>query len=169
MLHHLVIAAATPDFTVDSGHVLGSVGSGGIALALTGVLIAGIRQPKNGGGPEGISGGKKSKIRKRLTSDQAQLTGIAAGTFYITAGSIWTASGNISDAFASIFTSGGFGNVGLGAVSALLAAIMYYRELPPARAAFTGILSAGIWAQAGGIWGLPEALVLTGAHAAGAL
>ncbi|KAB7850349.1 hypothetical protein FRZ00_05990 [Streptomyces mobaraensis] len=161
-MDHIVIAAADGSLHIESGRLLGSVGSGGVALALTGVLITGIREPKGGGG-------KTSKIRKRLTSDQAQWTGVAAGTCYITAGSIWTASGSVSDAFARLFTSGAFGTVGLGAVSALLAGLMYFRELAPARAAVTGIIAAGVWAQAGGIWGLPEALVLTGAHAAGVM
>jgi hypothetical protein len=46
---------------------------------------------------------------------------------------------------------------------------MYFRELAPGKAAFTGIVAAGVWAQAGGIWGLPQALILTGAHAVGVL
>ncbi|MFI2078549.1 hypothetical protein [Streptomyces triculaminicus] len=162
MFDHIVIAADS-GLHIEGGRLLGSVGSGGVALALTGVLVAGIREPKGG------DGGKKSKIRKKLTSGQAQWTGVAAGTLYTTAGSIWAASGNVSDGFARLFTSGGFGAVGPGAVSLLLAGIMYFRELAPGRAAFTGIIAAGVWAQAGGIWGLPEALVLTGAHAVGAI
>jgi hypothetical protein len=42
---------------------------------------------------------------------------------------------------------------------------MYFRELAPGKAAFIGIVAAGVWAQSGGIWGLPQALILTGAHA----
>ncbi|MEV6674583.1 hypothetical protein [Streptomyces sp. NPDC051162] len=165
-MQHLVTTAA---FSTHNGQLLGSVGSGGVAIALTGVLIAGIRQPKGSGAPEGVGNGKKGRIRHRLTSEQAQWTGVAAGTCYTVAGSIWTNAGDLSNAFASVFTSGGFGTAGLGAVSTLLAGIMYFRELAPARAAWTGIIAAGVWAQAGGIWGLPEAVILTGAHAIGAL
>jgi hypothetical protein len=164
--------AAAPAISVEGGRILGSVGAGGIATALTVILVAGIREPKGGGGaagPGGGGGGKKSRIRKRLTSDQAQWTGVAAGTFYMGAGSIWTIGTNVSNAFAGVFTGGGFGTAGMGAVSLGLAALMYFRELAPGKAAFTGIVAAGVWAQAGGIWGLPQALILTGAHAIGVL
>jgi hypothetical protein len=165
------IMAAAPSISVDGGKILGTIGAGGIALVLTAVLWFGIREPKGGGGGglkgEG-GGGKRSRIRKRLTSDQAQWTGVAAGTFYMVAGSIWTVGENLSNAFASVFTGGGFGTAGMGAVSLLLAALMYFRELSSGKAAFTGIIAAGVWANAGGIWGLPEALILTGAQAIGA-
>jgi hypothetical protein len=165
------VIAAAPGISVEGGKILGAVGAGGIATVLTLILWVAIREPKGGGGGGGDGaggGGKKSRIRKRLTSDQAQWTGVAAGTFYMVAGSIWTVGENLSDAFASVFTGGGFGTAGLGAVSLLLAALMYFRELSPGKAAFTGIIAAGVWAQAGGIWGLPQALILTGAQAIGA-
>lgn len=167
------IMAAAPAISVEGGKILGTIGAGGIALVLTLILWIGIRDPKGGGagpaqGGQGGGGGKKSRIRKRLTSDQAQWTGVAAGTFYMVAGSIWVVGKNLSDAFASVFTGGGFGTAGMGAVSLLLAALMYFRELSPGKAAITGIVAAGVWAQAGGIWGLPQALILTGAHAIGA-
>ncbi|MFG2533542.1 hypothetical protein [Streptomyces sp. NPDC048516] len=157
MIEHFETLAA--GFTMQ-GKLLGTVGSGGLATVLTGVMIAGIREPKGGG--EG--GGKKGKMRRKLTSTQAQVLGIAAGTCYAGAGSIWTASGQMSNAFAEIFTSGAFGAAGTGAVSLLLAGWMYFREMRPAWAAGTGVIAAGVWASAGGIWGLPEAVVLTVAH-----
>ena len=164
------IMAAAPAVSIEGGKILGAVGAGAIATVLTLILWIGIRDPKGGGGdgPGGKGGGKKSRIRKRLTSDQAQWTGVAAGTFYMVAGSIWTVGENLSDAFASVFTGGGFGTAGMGGVSLLLASIMYFRELAPGKAAVTGIIAAGVWAQAGGIWGLPQALILTGAQAVGA-
>jgi hypothetical protein len=166
------IMSAAPAVSVEGGRILGTVGAGGIATALTVVLVAGIREPKGApadGLKGGGGGGKKSRIRKRLTSGQAQYTGVAAGTLYMTAGSIWTIGQNVSDAFATVFTGGGFGSAGLGAVSLGLGAVMYFRELSPGKAALTGIVAAGVWAQAGGIWGLPQALILTGAHAIGLL
>lgn len=168
------LLAAAPAISVEGGKVLGTVGAGGIATALTLILWVGIREPKGGGGGaapggQGGGGGKKSRIRKRLTSDQAQWTGVAAGTLYMVAGSIWVVGKNLSDAFASVFTNGGFGTAGMGAVSLILASLMYFRELSPGKAAITGIIAAGVWAQAGGIWGLPQALILTGAHAVGAV
>ncbi|MFE7972989.1 hypothetical protein [Streptomyces shenzhenensis] len=167
------LMAAAPAISVDGGRILGTVGAGGIATALTVALVAGIREPKGGAPADGLKGvgggGRKSRIRKRLTSDQAQYTGVAAGTLYMTAGSIWTIGRNVSDAFAGMFTNGGFGSAGLGAVSLMLGAVMYFRELSPGKAAVTGIVAAGVWAQAGGIWGLPQALILTGANAIGLL
>jgi hypothetical protein len=162
--------AAAPAVSIEGGKILGTVGAGAIATVLTLILWIGIRDPKGGGGdgPGGGGGGKKSRIRKRLTSDQAQWTGVTAGTFYMVAGSIWTVGENLSDAFASVFTGGGFGTAGMGGVSLLLAALMYFRELAPGKAAVAGIIAAGVWAQAGGIWGLPQALILTGAQAVGA-
>ncbi|MEV5957276.1 hypothetical protein AB0M11_26505 [Streptomyces sp. NPDC051987] len=171
MIEH--ITAAAPAISVEGGRILGTVGAGGIATALTVILVAGIREPKGaaaGAAPGGQGGGgKKSRLRKRLTSDQAQWVGVAAGTLYMTAGSIWTIGKNVSDAFATVFTGGGFGQAGLGAVSLLLGGVMYFRELSPGKAALTGIVAAGVWAQAGGIWGLPQAVILTGAHAIGLL
>ncbi|MEU2730096.1 hypothetical protein ABZ650_20505 [Streptomyces griseoviridis] len=159
---HSILAAA-PAISVEGGRIAGSIGAGGLATALTIIMIVGIREPK------GSAGGGKGRIRKKLTSDQAQWVGITAGTLYMVAGSIWTVGRNLSDAFASVFTNGGFGAAGLGAVSLILAAVLYFREMTPGKAAFTGILAAGVWAQAGGIWGLPQALILTGAHAVGAI
>jgi hypothetical protein len=163
--------AAAPEISVQGGKILGTVGAGAIATVLTLILWTGIREPKGGGGGKdgGGGAGKKSRIRRRLTSDQAQWTGVAAGTFYMGAGSIWTVGKDLSNAFASVFTNGGFGAAGLGGVSLGFAALMYFRQLAPGKAAVTGILAAGVWAQAGGIWGLPQALILTGAHAVGAV
>lgn len=153
MYEHIQLAAET--FNVGD-KVVGSVGMGGLATALTVGMVAGIKEPKKGG-----------KIRRKLDSTQASVLGVTAGTCYMSAGSIWTAGGGLSDGFASVFTNGGFGEAGLGGVSLVLGAVMYFREARPGAAAFTGILAAGVWAQAGGIWGLPQALVLTGAHALG--
>lgn len=170
---HTIIMAAAPAINVQGGKILGTVGAGGLATALTLFLWVGIREPKGapaGGSPGGQGGGgKKGRIRKRLTSDRAQWLGVIAGTFYMVAGSIWTVGENLSDAFASVFTNGGFGQAGMGAVSLILAGLMYFRQMAPAWAALVGIVAAGVWANAGGIWGLPQALILTGGHAIGLL
>jgi hypothetical protein len=163
-------AAAAPAISVEGGRILGSVGAGGIATALTVGMIAGIREPKahaQTGGPPGAAAGKKAKIRKKLSSSQAQWMGITAGTFYMAAGAFWTTGAQLSQAYAQVITGGGFGTAGLGAASLVLASIFYFRELPPGVAAFTGVIAAGVWAQAGGVWGIPQALILTGAGALG--
>ncbi|MFB7747668.1 hypothetical protein [Streptomyces sp. NPDC056132] len=153
---HEYVTLAAESFSVGD-KIVGSVGMGGLATALTVGMVAGIKDPKGG----------KGKIRRKLDSNQASIMGVAAGTCYMAAGSIWTVGQSLSNGFAGIFTNGGFGTAGLGGVSLILGAVMYFREARPGAAAFTGILAAGVWAQAGGIWGLPQALVLTGAHAVG--
>jgi hypothetical protein len=137
------------------GRILGSVGAGGLATALTVGMVAGIKEPK------AAEGGKKTgKMRRRMSSDEAAITGLIAGTLYIVAGSIWTVGNEISRGFASIFTDGGFGNAGLGGVSLILTAYLYFRAPRPGWSAFLGILMAGVYAAAGGLWGLPQFLVL---------
>jgi len=153
---HIQYVQMAAEFSVGN-QIAGTVGMGGLATALTVALVAGTREPKGG----------KGKIRKRLDSTQAMVLGVTAGTCYMSAGSLWTTGKSLSDGFAQVFTGGGFGSAGLGAVSLILAAIMYFREPRPGAAAFLGILAAGVWAQAGGIWGLPQALILTGTHAVG--
>jgi len=170
MYQHIEFIVTAAPISIESGRILGSVGAGGIATALTVGMIAGIREPKGGGGAAaGGAPSKKGKIRKKLTSDQAQWTGVAAGTFYMAAGSIWVVGDQLSDAYSAVITGGGFGQAGTGAAAGLLALIMYFREMTPGKSAFTGILAAGVWASAGGIWGLPQALILTGAGAVGLL
>ncbi|MFD7718996.1 hypothetical protein [Streptomyces sp. NPDC059814] len=155
MFEHVELAQ-TLAAGIEGGKILGSVGSGGLAIGLTAVLVAGIREPKKGG-----------KVRRKLSPTEASVVGVTAGTFYMAAGSIWTTGGDLSDAFSSVFTGGAFGAAGLGGVSLFLAAVMYFREMRPGFAALTGIVAAGVWAQAGGIWGLPQSVLLTTAGALG--
>ncbi|MFI1532784.1 hypothetical protein [Streptomyces griseus] len=155
MIEHVELAQ-TLAAGIEGGKILGSVGSGGLALGLTTVLVAGIREPKKGG-----------KVRRKLSPTEASVVGVTAGTAYMAAGSIWTYGGDLSDAFSAVFTGGAFGTAGMGAVSLFLAAVMYFREMRPGFAAVTGIVAAGVWAQAGGLWGLPESLILTTAGALG--
>ncbi|MGC5401880.1 hypothetical protein ACPXCP_39840 [Streptomyces sp. DT20] len=156
MLEHVELAQ-TLAAGFEGGKILGSVGSGGLAIGLTAVLVAGIREPKKGG-----------KVRRKLSGTEASIVGVVAGTAYMAAGSIWTTGKDVSDAFAAMFTQGDFGSAGLGAVSLFCAALMYFREMRPSFAALTGIVAAGVWAQAGGVWGLPQSVILTTAGALGA-
>lgn len=138
MFEHIETAQALAA-GIEGGKILGSVGSGGLAIGLTAVLIAGIREPKKGG-----------KVRRKLTPTEASVVGIAAGTCYMAAGSIWTTGKDLSEAFAGIFTDGDFGATGMGGVALFLGALLYFREMRPGFAAVTGIVTAGVWAQAGG-------------------
>ncbi|MFI2215137.1 hypothetical protein [Streptomyces sp. NPDC020141] len=146
--HAQYVQMAAESFSM-GGRLLGSVGAGGLATALTVGMFAGIKEPKAGG-----------KQRRKLSSTEASVMGLIAGTFYITAGSIWTVGNEISQGFSSIFTDGAFGNTGLGGVALLIAVFIYFRAPRPGWSAFLGVLAAGIFAAAGGIWGLPEFLLL---------
>ncbi|KAF0649190.1 MULTISPECIES: hypothetical protein [Streptomyces] len=160
--HAQYVQMAAETFSV-GGRLLGSVGAGAIATALTVAMFAGIKEPK------AAEGKKAGKQRRKLNSTEASAMGLIAGTFYITAGSIWTVGKEVSNGFASIFTSGAFGHAGLGGVALILSAYLFYRAPRPGWAAFLGILAAGIFSAAGGIWGLPEFLLLLLAQKLGLL
>ncbi|RMI44461.1 hypothetical protein EBN88_05310 [Streptomyces triticirhizae] len=169
MMEILLAAPAAPVAPPTiGGKILGTVGAGGIALALTAALVAGIRQPKAGGGGKGEGGGgARTALRHRLTSDQALWTAFCAGTLYAAAGAFWSAPEQVSMSLAQVITDGGFGSAGLGGVALLCGIWVALRKLAPWKAAFMGIFMATIWAAAGGIWGIPKYLIMAGAHAVG--
>lgn len=162
MLIHIVTAAPAQAPEITGGHLLGTVGAGGLALSLTAVLYLGIREPKTKAG-----GGTKTLLRRRLESDEATGVALVAGTLYSAAGSIWTTSDDVSLSLATVFTDGAFGEAGLGAVSLVCLAVTGMRKLSPGRAAIFGLFTAAIWGAAGGIWGIPEYLILRIAEALG--
>ncbi len=87
-------------------HILGSLGTGGLALVLTVALILGVR----GHG------------KHRLSHVQAGVIGFLAGTLYLSAGQIWAFAGNLTDSLATTVAGPGgpFGDVGLGAAALVL-------------------------------------------------
>ncbi|MDF3141493.1 MULTISPECIES: hypothetical protein [unclassified Streptomyces] len=163
----MTLAADAP--IIDAGRVLGTVGAGGCAFAGTVYLWTGTRPPKSkkAGVGDGAGGGAKTKQRRRIDSDEALWAGVATGTFYSAAGSIWSASDQISMSLAQSLTSGDLGAFGLGGVSLAVVALVRNRELAPGWAAITGIFASAVWGASGGIWGIPKWLILTGANAIG--
>ncbi|MGW1980828.1 hypothetical protein [Streptomyces sp. NPDC001889] len=147
------LSVAADGFSI-GGRLLGSVGYGGLATALTAGMVAGIKEPK------GKEGKKVGTQRRKLSSSEASVMGLIAGTFYIAAGSIWTVGPEVSEAFASVFTSGAFGQTGMGGVALIMSVILYFRAPAPGKAAIMSIILAGVCASAGGIWGLPEYALL---------
>ncbi|MEV1020690.1 hypothetical protein [Streptomyces sp. NPDC050264] len=130
-----------------SGAVFGVLGSGGIALCLTVLLIFGI-------------------VGGRLTFRQngAAVCAFIAGTTYVSAGKIWANPGKVVEQGLTGLGvgagSGPFGDVGIGAVSLLLAIILVAcpaKWLPPGRAAIVAMIAAFVWPAAGdgSIWAMP--------------
>lgn len=137
--------------------VFGSIGAGGLALALTVLLVLGCRG--------------RGKIR--LETGKAKLVGFAAGTAYMAAGAVWANPEKFTQqslAGLGVGQSGGpFGTIGMGAIALLLLIIMYFAPLKPGRAGILCILAAIVWATAGGLWALPGDLVGTAFVALGAM
>ncbi|MFD7413510.1 hypothetical protein [Kitasatospora purpeofusca] len=128
------------DMSIQSGQILGSLGTGGAALLSTTLTIVGIR------------GKKKFKI----TPEAAPLWGLIDGTLYMSAASFWTAPDTITTSVTGSITGpdGPFGTVGLGAVAGCITALALYTDISKGKKATLGIGAASVFTQAGGIWGI---------------
>ncbi|MGE7437967.1 hypothetical protein [Kitasatospora sp. NPDC001175] len=133
------------DVSIQSGQILGSLGTGGAALGATTYLILGCR----------------SKGRIKLSDDAASITGFVAGTLYASAASFWTAPKTITDSVVASVSGadGPFGNVGLGAVAVVLSLLAYGTAWGKGKKAALGVAGATVFAEAGGIWGIAPVLV----------
>ncbi|MFC1410390.1 hypothetical protein ACEZCY_14105 [Streptacidiphilus sp. N1-12] len=126
---------------IHSGQILGSLGASGAALAVTVILVLGVR----------------ARHRIKFNQHQAAFVGLVAGTLYATAVGIWSAPASLSGGLTDAVRSGIGGNVGAGAVAVCITAIIYGAKLKPGVAALLGICAATVYAAAGGIWGLASA------------
>ncbi|MET8475411.1 hypothetical protein ABZY90_19655 [Streptomyces sp. NPDC006422] len=138
----MYLAAAT------DGAVFGALGSGGIALCLTVLLVLGV-----------IGGGKIE-----FGSTGAAVCAFVAGTAYVSAGKIWTNPGKITEQGLTglgVGTgTGPLGDVRIGAVALLLFIVLIAapaKWLTPARAAIVAMIAAFVWPAAGdgSIWATP--------------
>lgn len=129
------------------GHILGSVGVGGAALAVTVILVLGIR----------------GKGKHKLTHEQAGVLGFVAGTLYVSAGQIWADAGSFTNAVTGTISgpNGVFGDAGQGAVALVISAWFWLGKPRPGKGALQGIAAATVFGTAGGIWGIAPALVRT--------
>jgi hypothetical protein len=141
------LAAAPAASGLTASHILGTVGAGGAALAVTVFLILGIR----------------GKGRHRLTHEQAGLLGFIAGTLYSVAGQFWTAPGQLTTSIAGsiVGPAGVFGDAGQGAVALVITAWFFLGKPRPLKGGIQGIAAATIFGTAGGIWAIFPAMVLT--------
>lgn len=128
-----------------SGAVFGVLGSGGLALCLTALLVFGV-----------IGKGKiKFGVRGAI------VTAFLAGTAYVAAGQIWANPGKITEQGLTGLgvgsAHGPFGDVGIGAVALLLLIIMVAAHLTPVTGATVGMIAAFVWPAAGdgSVWAAP--------------
>ncbi|MCL6733313.1 hypothetical protein [Streptomyces neyagawaensis] len=131
-----------------SGAVFGALGSGGIALALTALLVL------------GVMGKGKVKFQTR----GATVTAFLAGTAYIAAGKIWANPGKVTEQGLTglgVGTGNGpFGDVGIGAIALILLIVLIAAPLTPFGAAVTAMIASFVWPAAGdgSIWAMPVQL-----------
>ncbi|MEU7154721.1 hypothetical protein AB0B15_42985 [Streptomyces sp. NPDC045456] len=127
------------------GQILGTLGAGGAALAITVYLVV----------------GTKGAHKIKLNADQAAVVGLIAGTLYGAAASVWSAPGDVAKGLAAA-VQGGVGNVGMGAIALVIVLIVYGKKLKTRTAALMGIAAATIFAAAGGIWGVIATALASG-------
>ncbi|MDF2710663.1 MAG: hypothetical protein K0R62_6315 [Nonomuraea muscovyensis] len=133
---------AAPD---SAGAVFGVLGSGGIALCLTALLVFGV----------------KGKGKVKFGVGGSLTTAFLAGTAYVTAGQIWSNPGKVTEQGLTglgVGTGNGpFGDVGIGAVALLLLIIMLAAPLSTVTAAVVGMVAAFVWPAAGdgSVWAAP--------------
>ncbi|WP_181785343.1 hypothetical protein [Streptomyces phytophilus] len=130
------------------GAAFGALGAGGLALALTVLLVLGVR----------------GQGRVRLRENPALICGFIAGTAFSAAGAIWSNPERLTQQGLTGLgvgsESGPFGNVGVGAVSLILLILMLCWKLTPVRGAGLGLVAAVVWPLAGSsaVWALPVEL-----------
>ena len=141
------VSPATTTPHIAAGHILGGLGVGGAALACTVILILGVR----------------GKGIHKLSHEQAGLLGFISGTLYVSAGQVWAAASSLSGALTGTFSgsNGAFGDVQQGAVALVLTAWFALGKPRPLKGALLGIMAAGVYGTAGGIWQIAPALVDT--------
>ncbi|MFI2078483.1 hypothetical protein [Streptomyces triculaminicus] len=125
--------------------VLGTLGTGGIALALATTLVLGTRDKSEHG----------------LNKGQAVTCGLAAGTTFTAAGHIWEMPNDLTlgalHALKIGEGSGPLGDVQPGAVALVLVLIAYLVRLKPRAAGVNGLAMATVFANAGGGWAIVAA------------
>lgn len=132
-----------------AGSFFGSVGAGALAIFLTIVLVFGV-----------IGKGKV-----KLKTWQAGVVALAAGSSYTAAGKIWThAETVVQQGWTGVGVgnnNGPFGDLQMGGASLILAGLMAFAPLNPARAAALCMIAAFTWPAAGdgSIWAVPGQFV----------
>lgn len=130
------------------GAALGALGAGGMSLALTVLLVFGV----------------KGKGKVKLKDNPAIICGFLATTAFSSAGKIWANPERITSQGLTglgVGTGGGpFGSVGIGAIATVLLILMLTLELTPFRGAALGLIAGIVWPAAGNesVWAMPSEL-----------
>lgn len=130
--------------------ILGFLGSGGLAVCLTVLLVFGVI----------------GKGRVKLTTGRAGFVALLTGTAYTAAGKIWAHAEQVVEqgwTGLGVGAGGGgpFGEIGIGAASLLLLILMLVAPLNPVRATALFMIAAFTWPAAGdgSVWAIPRQLI----------
>lgn len=138
--------------TSTNGAIFGGLGAGGLALALTVLLVLGV----------------KGKGRVSLKDNPAMVVGFLSSTAFHAAGQVWSHPERITAQGLTglgVGSGGGpFGNVGIGAVALIILIVMLCAPLSPAFGAGLGLIAGFVWPAAGAasIWAVPSELGAAG-------
>lgn len=130
------------------GAVFGVVGAGGLALALTVLMVLGVM----------------GRGKLKLSTGQATVVAFLAGTAYVAAGKIWANPQRITEQGLTGLGVGSdhgpFGAVGVGAIALILLIVMLTAAPTPAFCATVGMIAAFVWPATGDgtIWSIPVQL-----------
>jgi hypothetical protein len=126
------------------GEYVGSLGAGGLALALVILLILGTRE----------------KAKHKLKPMAALIWGFIGMTVWVGAGGVWSAPSDLlREALAQTTSLGLVGGIGAGAIAIVTVGIVWFVDLKPRAEAIMGMIMGVVFATAGGIWGVPVLLV----------
>ncbi|RDG37937.1 hypothetical protein [Streptomyces corynorhini] len=133
---------STTTLAADGGATfLGGLGTGGLALVLTVLLVLGTR----------------SSSEHTFSKGMALFVGLAAGIVWAGAGQVWGMPNDLvlsGLASAGVGTNGPLGTVGFPAIAIVLVVIVYMMKLKPRASGVTGVLMATVFAAAGGGWAM---------------
>ncbi|MGW3183851.1 hypothetical protein ACWDD9_31740 [Kitasatospora sp. NPDC001119] len=126
--------------------MLGSFGSGGLCLTIAVWIIIGNRKAD-----------KQGKLAKKFKAEHTAWLMIAFGTFAAGAGQAFSAPGQVGEALTHAFISqeAAFGNVGAGAVAAILTIILFGTKPHAIKDSVLGATVPSVYAAAQGLWALP--------------
>lgn len=126
--------------------IFGGLGTGGLALAVTVLLVLGVR----------------GKGRVKLRESPAAYVGFLAGTAAAAAGDLWAnpqqlVGQGLMGLGVGQGADGPFGNVQLGAVALILLIIFLTASLTPTFGAALGVIAAFVWPSTGHgtLWAIP--------------
>jgi hypothetical protein len=143
----ITIAAQTTEGLGTGGKLLGSVGTGSVAIALTLLLILGVR----------------GKGAIKLSPTGAFITGFIAPAAYVSAGQMWTVvpeSGQaLGESMAVGLSDAGLGDVRIAGIALLGTLLLLLIKVTPAGGAWGGLFLSSVFTVAGGIWATMPAIL----------